>query len=88
MNKTLKNIHNDPKVTYFLCPDSKCNLFTKKNCVVPCENCPENAQKVIICKICGEPIYLSSNSQHWIRITCCCGGENFRMRGIYQRVNI
>ena len=76
--------------TYFLCPDSKCGLFTKPDCRVPCESdCPHKAEKAIVCQMCGATIILPFDHLAWCRVECACGGCNFqRMSGIYRRFNL
>src|ERR1035437_3882270 len=80
----------DAECTYFLCPDSKCKLFTKPNCFVPCESeCPKKAKKAVVCFSCKKAILLPNNHCSWRRVDCKCGASNFqRMSSRYRRYNL
>lgn len=80
----------DSECTYFLCPDSKCQLFTKLDCHVPCEfECPKSADKAIVCWNCKTVINLGYKHCSFFRVDCKCGAANFqRMSGKYRRCNL
>lgn len=94
LEKLLKNAEKAPKLRntkclYFLCPDSKCKLFTKLGRHVPCDHeCPKQAKKAIVCWNCKKVIILDYEYSIWIRIDCECGASIFQMRGIYRRYNL
>lgn len=80
----------DIKCTYFLCPDSKCDLFMEPDRHVPCDNeCPHEAKKAIVCWNCARVIELPYNHCSWCRVDCECGAMNMqRMSSEYRRHNI
>jgi hypothetical protein len=80
----------DHGCTYFLCPDPSCSLFTKPDCLVPCESkCPYGAEKAVVCFNCGETIILPNDHSMFRRVDCSCGASNFqRMSSKYRRYNI
>ena len=87
--KPLRLKHSD--CTYFLCPDSACDLFTKPDGPVPCERtCLHRAKKAIVCHACRTTIVLPSDHFSWERVDCPhCTGVNFqRMSGRYRRHNL
>lgn len=89
LHASVRNL-DDTNCTYFLCPDSNCDLFTKPDCHVPCENeCPHQAEKAIVCQACGATIILPFGHSSWCRVDCECHGCNFqRMSGNYRRFNL
>ena len=80
---------SEAECTYYLCPDSACDLFYDPG-RFPCEHaCPKKAKKMIICFHCKAEIVLPNDHFSFCRVECECGACNFhRMSEVCRLIRL